>query len=48
MMPSDADKEITAKLKSIGKELEILLIDHLILSADASQYYSFKSSGLLT
>lgn len=42
MQPSSADRQITEKLKSVGKDLEIDLLDHLILRADAEQYYSFR------
>lgn len=44
MQPSSADRQITEKLKSIGKDLEIDLLDHLILGASAEQYYSFRQN----
>ena len=41
LVPSPADKELTERLKTIGQQLEITMLDHLILNADASGFYSF-------
>jgi DNA repair protein RadC len=45
--PSSADKKITDNLKKIGEMLEIPFVDHIILNADSSEYYSFKKIGSL-
>ena len=45
--PSNADKDLTEKLKEIGKQLEVQMLDHLILNSDCSNLYSFKSHGVL-
>ena len=43
--PSNADIEITRKLKSASKFLDIKLLDHIILSKDG--YYSFSDNSLM-
>lgn len=43
--PSDADLNLTKKLNSGGKLLEINILDHLILTTD--RYYSFADEGML-
>lgn len=43
--PSQADIEITNRIKEAGKLLGILLIDHLIITGDA--YYSFADEGAI-
>ena len=43
--PSEADIKLTRKCKEAGELLEINLLDHLIITADA--YYSFLDSGLI-
>ena len=45
IMPSDSDIRTTEALKQAGKLLEITLLDHIILTAEA--YYSFADEGLL-
>jgi DNA repair protein RadC len=47
LSPSSADKKITDNLKKIGEMLEIPFVDHIILNADANEYYSFKKIGSL-
>jgi len=47
MKPSTADIELTNKIEVIGKSLELPLLDHLILNADGSEYFSFKKMGML-
>lgn len=42
---SDADKQITKKLKLAGESLDIKIIDHLIVTEH--QYYSFADEGIL-
>jgi DNA repair protein RadC len=46
LRPSDADEELTAKLKNAGKALDIQLLDHLILTPDG-RYTSFADEGKL-
>lgn len=43
--PSQADIELTRKIKEGGKLLEIQLLDHLILTTEG--YYSFADEGLI-
>jgi DNA repair protein RadC len=45
LQPSNADKEITDKLKEAGKLLDINVLDHLIISHRG--YYSFADDGLI-
>jgi DNA repair protein RadC len=45
LTPSDSDKTITKKLKESCDLLDILLLDHLIISKDG--YYSFADEGKL-
>jgi len=47
LVPSTADKVITKRLKTIGEQLEIRMLDHLILNADGSDYFSFTTQGVL-
>ena len=44
LIPSDADKQITKKLKLAGDSLEIKVLDHLIVT-DTS-YFSFVDEGI--
>jgi len=44
LIPSDADKQITRKLKSAGDSLEIKVLDHLIVTE--TSYYSFVDEGI--
>lgn len=43
--PSEADKNITQKLKKASKYLDIDLLDHIILTKD--NFYSFSDNGLI-
>lgn len=45
LKPSDADIQLTKKLKDGGKFLEILVLDHIIVTNEG--YYSFADEGLL-
>ena len=45
LRPSRADEEITAKLKSAGKLLEIKVVDHMIVSEEG--YFSFADEGMI-
>jgi DNA repair protein RadC len=43
--PSEADKDITRKIKEAGKHMDIPVLDHLIIGNDA--YFSFADEGLI-
>ena len=43
--PSDADVQITEKLKQIGRIMEIAIVDHIIFTNNG--YYSFADEGKL-
>lgn len=45
LTPSQADIDLTKKLKEGGKFLEISILDHIILTSES--YYSFADDGLL-
>ncbi len=45
LYPSEADKQITRKLKQAGENLDINVLDHLIITE--SGYYSFADEGVL-
>ncbi len=45
IQPSDADIQITKKLKEAGKIMEIPVLDHLIVTENG--YFSFADEGLL-
>lgn len=42
--PSEADKQITNKIRQAAKLLDIELIDHIIISSEG--YYSFADDGI--
>jgi DNA repair protein RadC len=41
--PSEADKQITRKVREAGSVLDIKLLDHLIITPET--YYSFANEG---
>jgi DNA repair protein RadC len=45
LQPSQADIALTRRLQEGGKLLDILILDHLIVSDDG--YYSFSDSGVI-
>ena len=45
LKPSQADIELTKKLREGGRYLEVQLLDHLIVTTEG--YYSFADEGLL-
>lgn len=45
LIASEADKAVTAKIKSASKILDIQLLDHLIITSES--YYSFADEGAL-
>jgi DNA repair protein RadC len=48
LSPSEADKNITEKIKKGGGFLEIQLLDHIIIAGPkCEQYYSFREHNLL-
>lgn len=44
LKPSDADKQITKKLKTAGDSLDVKVLDHLIITE--TKYYSFVDEGI--
>jgi DNA repair protein RadC len=46
LKPSIADEALTEKIKTAASFMDILVSDHLILSANG-EYYSFADEGLL-
>jgi len=47
LKPSQADLDITEKIKCAGKYLDISVIDHFIISPEDGKYLSFSDEGLL-
>jgi DNA repair protein RadC len=45
LKPSEADKDLTKKIKDAGKTLDIKLLDHLIITQ--KDYFSFADNGIL-
>ncbi|MDR2223144.1 MAG: JAB domain-containing protein [Flavobacteriaceae bacterium] len=45
LQPSDADRQITQKIKQASQILDIALLDHLIITSES--YYSFADQGVL-
>lgn len=45
LQASDADKQITKKLQEAGKHLDILVLDHIIVTE--INYFSFADEGIL-
>ncbi|OBX24678.1 DNA repair protein RadC [Gelidibacter algens] len=45
LKPSEADKQITQKLKIAGNSLDVKVLDHLIITENA--FYSFADEGIL-
>lgn len=46
LMPSEADKSLTKKIKKAAQLFDIVVLDHLIIAPDGD-YYSFANNGLL-
>jgi len=45
LIPSEADKEITRKIKEAGKHMDIPVLDHVIIGNGS--YFSFADDGLI-
>lgn len=45
IQPSEADKDLTRKIKEAGRALDIPIIDHLIITSES--YFSFADEGLI-
>jgi DNA repair protein RadC len=45
LVPSEADKELTKKIREAGKLLDIPVLDHLIITSES--YFSFADEGLM-
>ncbi|WP_026753013.1 JAB domain-containing protein [Sediminibacter sp. Hel_I_10] len=46
LIPSDADKRLTTKIRNASELFDVKLIDHLILIPNGD-YYSFADNGIL-
>ena len=44
LVPSDADKQITRKLKAAGQNMDIKVLDHVIVAENG--YFSFNDEGI--
>ena len=44
LQPSQADIDLTRRVRDVGKMLDLTLLDHLIVSPDGT-YYSFADEG---
>lgn len=47
LSPSQEDKDVTKRLLSCSELLGIKMLDHIIVSGDKGQMYSFKQEGML-
>ncbi|MBL7971279.1 MAG: JAB domain-containing protein [Prolixibacteraceae bacterium] len=45
LIPSEADKDLTKKIREAGKVLDITILDHLIITSES--YLSFADEGLM-
>ncbi|HCY41805.1 MAG TPA: DNA repair protein [Prolixibacteraceae bacterium] len=45
LTPSEADRNLTDKIKQAGRFLDIAVLDHLILTSE--KYFSFADEGLM-
>lgn len=45
LKPSEADIQVTNKIKELGKLLDVQVLDHLIISEEG--FYSFADEGLI-
>ena len=45
LQPSNADIQITNKIKEAAKLLEMQVIDHIIVTPEDDKYYSFADNG---
>ncbi|MHC5250368.1 JAB domain-containing protein [Enterococcus sp. LJL90] len=43
--PSEADKEMTTRMKTCGELMGIPILDHIIVSSTPTKYYSFREEG---
>jgi DNA repair protein RadC len=43
--PSESDIELTRKLKQLGQMMDMIVLDHVILTSEG--YYSFADEGIL-
>lgn len=47
LVPSNADRQLTDKIKEAGKLMDINLLDHIIVSPTEGSFYSFADEGLI-
>jgi len=45
LVPSEADRDLTKKIREAGKVLDIAVLDHLIITSES--YFSFADEGLM-
>lgn len=45
--PSENDRKITRKLLFATKEMDVILLDHIIIGSEGKGYYSFYEEGLM-
>ena len=46
LKPSEADKQITERIKQSAKIMDMLILDHIIIGSN-NQYFSFNDEGLI-
>ena len=46
LQPSEADRQLTAKIKDAAKLFDVRVLDHLIITPEGN-YYSFYDEGIL-
>lgn len=46
LQPSDADRNLTFKIKTLAMEMDLPLLDHMIITSD-NKWYSFADEGIL-
>ncbi|WP_111309634.1 JAB domain-containing protein [Confluentibacter sediminis] len=46
LMPSEADKQLTEKIKNAAAFFDVKVLDHIIIAPDGG-YYSFSDNGIL-
>ena len=47
LLPSEADKNITAKIREACKVLDLRFLDSIIIGSEGTDYYSFADEGMM-
>jgi len=47
LKPSEIDQELTRRLKEAAKLMDITLYDHIIISPQEGEYFSFADQGMI-